>query len=65
MRSFVFDLAQTRAAGIIRRQTFVDDFFGMVIYAEEVDTEQSLLTDVFIADEKSAEQSFVVYARQA
>ena len=64
IKTFLFQLGETKAAGLVRERTFNDDFFGYVIYADSVDPEQSLLENVFVADERNANQSFAVYARE-
>lgn len=65
IKMFLFDLGQTKAAGLVRERTFVDDFFGLVIYADAVSPQESKLENVFIADERDSKKGFaVVQARE-
>ena len=62
IKSFIFKLGETKAAGLVTPRTFNDDFFGLVIYADAVDPKASILENVFIADERNPKQSFAVHA---
>ncbi len=49
----ITQLGNTKAAANIKAGTFSDKFFNMVIYANEVNSEEGVLNDVFIFDETS------------
>lgn len=64
IKSFIFKLGETKAAGLVQPRTFNDDFFGLVIYADAVDAQESRLENVFLADERDPKKRFAVHARQ-
>ena len=63
IKSFIFKLGETKAAGLVKERTFNDDFFGLVIYADSVSPQESRLHGVFLAHEPDPKQRFAVYAR--
>jgi lipopolysaccharide export system permease protein len=60
---FLFKLGETKAAGLVQPRVINRDFFGLVIYADEVHAQESRLEGVFLArdDEK---EPFTVHARE-
>ncbi|MBL7671608.1 MAG: LPS export ABC transporter permease LptF [Bdellovibrionaceae bacterium] len=56
-------LANTKAAANIKAGTFSEGFFDKVIYANEVDSENGLLKDIFIYDEKNPESPLTIIAK--
>ena len=64
IKSFIFELGETKAAGLVRERTFNDDFFGLVIYADAVAPQESRLSNVFLADERDPKKRFVVHAKE-
>jgi lipopolysaccharide export system permease protein len=65
LRAALYDIARTRATAGIRPQVFNDDFPGLVIYTEAVDSERDLLRRVLISDERDPAQHNRIFAREA
>ena len=63
IKSFIFKLGETKAAGLVQPRTFNDDFFGFVIYADAVSPQESRLENVFLAGEADKKR-FAIHARQ-
>lgn len=57
-------LGNTKAAASIKSGTFSEGFFDMVIYANEVDSENGLLKHVFIYDEKDNQTPLTIIAKE-
>ncbi len=53
----------TKAASAIREGTFSEGFFDMVMYAQNVDTKNNKLTNVFIYDERDASNPITIIAK--
>ena len=64
MRLALFDIARTRATAGIRPQVFNDEFSGLTIYTERVDTKNDRLLHVLIADQRDPDQQNTIFARQ-
>ncbi len=64
LRHALWDIARTHAAAGFRPQVFNSEFSGLVIYAEQIDARQNLLTNVLIADERDPRQRHTVFARE-
>ncbi len=64
LRTTFVNLARTNAIAGIRPQAFNDEFPGVVLYAEGVDTAKALLTHVIVSDHRDADQHNTVFARQ-
>ncbi len=55
-------LGNTKAAASIKEGTFSEGFFDMVVYANKVDSENGLLQDLFIYDEKDPANPMTIIA---
>jgi len=64
LRAALFDLARTRASAGIKPQVFNDDFPGLVIYAEGIDSTRDRLRRVLISDERDGTQHNIIFARE-
>jgi lipopolysaccharide export system permease protein len=62
LRETLVSLARTNAVAGIRPGTFNDDFPGIVLYAEGVDTASARLTHVLVSDHRDADQQNTVFA---
>ncbi len=58
----ISQLSNSKAAASIKEGTFSEGFFDMVVYANKVNTEQGLLEDLFIYDEKNPESPLTIIA---
>lgn len=56
-------LGNMKAAAAIKPGTFSEGFFDMVIYANEVDSEQGTLKNVFIYDDKQGDLPLTIIAK--
>jgi lipopolysaccharide export system permease protein len=63
LRSAMWDMARTRATAGLKPQIFNDDFPGLIIYAEQIDTANDQLDRVLIADDRDPQQQNTVFAR--
>lgn len=63
LRANLIALARTNALAAIRPRAFNDDFPGVVLYAEEVDTASGRLRHVLVSDRRDADQTNTVFAR--
>lgn len=57
-------LGNTKAAASIKEGTFSEGFFDMVIYANKVNSEEGLLQDMFIYDDKNPKSPLTIIAPQ-
>lgn len=57
-------LGNTKAAASIKEGTFSEGFFDMVIYANKVNSEEGLLQDLFIYDDKNPKYPLTIIAPQ-
>jgi len=64
LRATLVDLARTNAIAGIRPRAFNDDFPGIVLYAEGIDTASAKLTHVLVSDHRDANQHNTVFARE-
>jgi lipopolysaccharide export system permease protein len=64
LRSALYDIARARASAGIKPQVFNDDFPGLIIYAERIDSTTDQLHHVLIADERDASQRNTIFARE-
>lgn len=64
LRTTFVSLARTNAIAGIRPRAFNDEFPGVVLYAEGVDTARALLTHVVVSDHRDADQYNTVFARE-
>jgi lipopolysaccharide export system permease protein len=60
----LWDIARTRATAGLRPQVFNDEFPGLVIYAEQIDSRTDRLFHVLISDERDPKQHNTVFARE-
>jgi lipopolysaccharide export system permease protein len=60
----LWDIARTRATAGLRPQVFNDEFPGLVIYAEQIDSRTDRLFHVLISDERDPNQHNTVFARE-
>jgi len=63
LRTAMWDIARTRATAGLKPQVFNDEFPGLIIYAEQIDTAADQLERVLIADERDPQQQNTVFAR--
>lgn len=63
-RGLVYELTQRKAYIGITPRIFIDDFKGMVLYVNNVDTTGRTLENVFIADERDSELSHAIVAQK-
>ena len=62
LRSALFDIAKTRASAGIKPGIFNDDFPGLVIYSETIDSTSDRLTHVLIADGRDSQERNTIIA---
>jgi len=60
----LWDIARTRASAGLKPQVFNDEFPGLVIYAEHIDSRTDRLIHVLISDERDPNQHNTVFARE-
>ncbi len=58
----IYRAGNIQAVQAIQPKTFNSEFFGLMIYADEVDQERGILRNVFIYDEREARSPLVVSA---
>ena len=63
LRTAMWDIARTRATAGLKAQVFNDEFPGLIIYAEQIDTTADQLERVLISDERDAQQQNTVFAK--
>jgi len=63
LKSALVELAQTRASAGLKPQIFNDEFPGLVIYTEHVDTATDRLEHVLISDEREPDERNTIFAR--
>lgn len=64
LRFALFDMARSRASAGLKPQVFNDEFPGLVIYAEQIDSKQDRLLHVLISDERDPSQRSTIFARE-
>src|SRR5262245_7706762 len=64
LRATMFEMVRTRASAGVRPQVFTDDFPGLIIYTDHVDTAADRLEHVLIADERDPQQRNTIFARE-
>lgn len=60
----ITQLSNTKAAASIKEGTFSEGFFDLVVYANKVQSEQGILEDLFIYDDKNPEAPLTIIAPQ-
>ena len=63
LRTAMWDIARSRASAGLKPQVFNDEFPGLIIYAEQIDTASDQLEHVLISDDRDPQQSNSVFAR--
>ncbi len=63
VKTALFDIARARATAGIKAQVFNDDFPGLVIYTEGIDSTTDRLHHVLVSDDRSADQHNTIFAR--
>jgi len=63
-RDLVYTLSQQKAYVGITPRIFVDDFDGMILYVNSVDTSGRTLENIFIADERDPDLSHAIIAKK-
>ncbi|HER62490.1 MAG TPA: LptF/LptG family permease, partial [Desulfobacteraceae bacterium] len=63
-RSKVFDIATSRATVGIAPKIFNDEFDGLVLYTNEFDAQNGLMTGVFISDQRTDSDASTIFAQQ-
>jgi lipopolysaccharide export system permease protein len=64
LKGSLFDIARTRATAGLKAQVFNDEFPGLVIYAEQIDSRTDQLSHVLISDQRNPEQYNTIFARE-
>ena len=62
MRLALYEIARTRATAGIRPQVFNDEFSGLTIYTEQIDSKADRLVHVLIADQRDPNQQNTIFA---
>lgn len=57
-------LGNTKAAASIKEGTFSEGFFDLVVYANKVNSQTGVLSDIFIYDEKNPSTPITIVARE-
>lgn len=64
LKQELWEIARTRATAGLKPQVFNDEFPGLVIYAEQIDSRTDRLVHVLISDERDPKQRNRVFARE-
>jgi lipopolysaccharide export system permease protein len=64
LKRALWEIARTRATAGLKPQVFNDEFPGLVIYAEQIDSRTDHLVHVLISDERDPEKRNTVFARE-
>lgn len=65
LRTALYDIARTRATAGLKAQVFNDEFPGLVIYTERIDSTTDTLSHVLISDERDPNERNRIFAREA
>ncbi len=63
-RALIFDIGKNKALVGVREGAFNDDFFGLVLYTDKVDTKEKTLEHVFLYDERDKSRPVSVVAEK-
>lgn len=63
LKDALWEIARTRITAGLKAQVFNDEFPGLVIYAEQIDSRTDRLTHVLISDERDPQKRNTVFAR--
>lgn len=58
------NLKQTKAAATIKEGTFSEGLFDLVVYANKIDSDTNIMSDVFIYDERDPKQPLTIIAKK-
>ena len=61
-RALIFDIGKNKALVGVKEGVFNDDFFGLVLYADKVDSQDKTLEHVFLYDERDKSRPVSVIA---
>jgi lipopolysaccharide export LptBFGC system permease protein LptF len=64
MKRLLTSSTSLRVSRMVSEKQFNRDFFGLLIYADSVDSEEQTMSDVFLVDERDRERPMVVVARK-
>ncbi|MFN8543001.1 MAG: LPS export ABC transporter permease LptF [Candidatus Binatia bacterium] len=64
LKAVMYDIATTRASAGLKAQVFNDDFPGLVIYTDRVDSTSDHLEHVLISDERDPNQHNTIFAHE-
>jgi lipopolysaccharide export system permease protein len=64
LKQALWEIARTRATAGLKPQVFNDEFPGLVIYTEQIDSRTDRLVHVLISDERDPQQRNTVFARE-
>jgi len=64
LKTALFDIARTRASAGLKPRVFNDEFPGIVIYAERIDSTTDRLHHVLISDARDPNETNTVFARE-
>jgi lipopolysaccharide export system permease protein len=64
-KNLLFDMAKQKASIGIREKVFIDDFLGILLYAEKVPTHGDFLEGVLISDYRILREPNTIIARKA
>jgi lipopolysaccharide export system permease protein len=64
LRFALWDMARSRASAGLKPQVFNDEFPGLVIYAEHIDSKRDRLIHVLISDDRDPSQRNTIFARE-
>jgi lipopolysaccharide export system permease protein len=56
------DLAKTHIGAVIKERTFIDNFDGVMLYANKINLQDRSLKDVFIEDQRNPSASIIIVA---
>jgi lipopolysaccharide export system permease protein len=63
-QNLLFTIAQTCSERMLKAKTFNDDFEGLVIYPEDIDTKERKMKNVLISDRREPETSNTIIAKE-
>jgi lipopolysaccharide export system permease protein len=64
-KALLMDMARQKASIGIREKVFIDDFQGILLYAERIPTQGDFLEGVFISDSRISREPSTIIARRA
>ena len=64
-RNLLYDMARQKASIGIQEKVFIDDFRGILLYAEKIPSHGDFLEGVLVSDSRIARESSTIIARRA